>query len=102
MMLNTFLSLQIVDIKIRISEASIPGIIVAVYIFVRMCSREECLLASSCPPVLLSPYLCVSTSLTLDGFPLNFILNFFMKHQLGNSKFGHNLEKNIGHFYSMN
>jgi hypothetical protein len=57
MILNSFLSLQIGDIKIRNSEASIPGIIVAVYIFVRMCSREKCLLASSCPPVLLS--ICV-------------------------------------------
>jgi len=52
MILNPSLSLQIGDIKIRNSEASIPGIIVAVYIFIRMCSREKCLLASSCPPVL--------------------------------------------------
>jgi len=57
MMLNPSLSLQIGDIKIRNSEASIPGIIIAIYIFIRMCSREKRLLASSCPPVLLS--ICV-------------------------------------------
>jgi len=50
------LSRQIGNIKIRNSEASIPGIIIAVYIFIRMRSRGKRLLALSCPPVLLSIY----------------------------------------------
>jgi len=89
---KSILNLQIGDIKIRNSEGSIPGIIIAVYIFIRMCSPWKALISfvvSACPSV----YLRVLTSLPLDGIPLNFILNSFMKNQLINSKFGQNLSK---------